>query len=164
MLDACKDEDLKLCLYLSLHCGLRKGETLEVKSHWIDLPGKLLHVQANDDWQPKDRDNRTIPITREFAEFLAPYVDREPYIVKPEKRKTRSPYRWEFRKPFNDLCETLGIDCVFHDLRRTFASLHVSAGTSVYKVAKWLGDGVAVVENHYGHLVPSDDEINNAWK
>ena len=52
----------------------------------------------------------------------------------------------------------------FHDLRRTFASLHVSAGTSIYKVAKWLGDEVRVVEESYGHLIPQDLEINKAWE
>ena len=51
----------------------------------------------------------------------------------------------------------------FHDLRRTFASLHVSRGTSIYKVARWLGDRVDVVEDHYGHLIPNDSEINSVW-
>jgi hypothetical protein len=28
------------------------------------------------------------------------------------------------------------------------------------KVAKWLGNSIVMVEKHYGHLIPSDDEIN----
>lgn len=164
LLDSCQDPDLKLCLYFALHCGLRKGECLQVKSHWIDLDAGLLHVQANEDWQPKDRDNRTIPLTRELAEYVRPFVDREPFLIRPDKVQGKSVYRWNFRKPFNALADSAGIaDLHFHDLRRTFASLHVSAGTSIYKVAKWLGDGVSVVENHYGHLIPNDDEINRAW-
>ena len=47
-----------------------------------------------------------------------------------------------------------------HDMRRSFASNRVTAGTSIYKVARWLGDLVAVVERSYGHLAPQDDEIN----
>lgn len=54
-------------------------------------------------------------------------------------------------------------DVTFHDLRRTFASLLVSQGVSIYKVAKWLGDTVDVAEDTYGHLIPQDDEINAAW-
>ena len=47
----------------------------------------------------------------------------------------------------------------FHDARRTFASLLVSSGVSLYKVARWLGDGVRVVEKHYGHLQPDNGDI-----
>lgn len=162
LLAATDDRDLKTAIFLGLHAGLRKGEVLAAAPHWLDLPGRLLHVQASADWQPKDRDNRTIPITAEFAEFLAAAPVPGPYLAWPDKRGTGR-YRFDFRKPFSRALAAAGIDCTFHDLRRTFASLHVSAGTSIYKVAKWLGDGVVVVENHYGHLTPADDEINRAW-
>ena len=49
-----------------------------------------------------------------------------------------------------------------HVMRHTFASLLVQAGVSVYKVARWLGDGVEVVEEHYGHLAPKDSDIEKA--
>lgn len=55
---------------------------------------------------------------------------------------------------------SLVAEFTFHDLRRTFASLLVSKGVSIYKVAKWLGDGVTVVESTYGHLLPADDDID----
>jgi hypothetical protein len=44
-------------------------------------------------------------------------------------------------------------------MRRTFASLKVSAGVSLYKVAVWLGDMESVVQNHYGGLIPQDADI-----
>lgn len=163
ILDFCTDPDLRLCLYFGLHCGLRKGEALQVAPHWIDLQNGLLHVQASKDWQPKDRDNRTIPLTREFLEFLRPFATREPFIVRPDVVAGKSRYRWDFRLPLTELLEEVGIKCTFHDLRRTFASQLVSSGVSAYKVARWLGDGMAVVEAHYGHLVPNDEDINKAW-
>ena len=49
-----------------------------------------------------------------------------------------------------------------HVMRHTFASLLVQAGVSIYKVARWLGDGVEVVEDHYGHLAPKDSDIEKA--
>ena len=164
LLDFCADPDLKLCLYLGLHCGLRKGEVLQVAPHWLDMKAGLLHVQASRDWQPKDRDNRTIPLTKEFLEFLAPYAEREPYIVRPDVVAGISRYRWDFRRPLTELLDECGVKATFHDFRRTFASQLVSAGVSAFKVAKWLGDGIVVVENHYGHLIPSDNEINRAWE
>lgn len=164
VLDFCTDPDLKMCLYFGIHCGLRKGEVLQVAPHWIDLRNGLLHVQASRDWQPKDRDNRTIPLTREFLEFLRPFSNREPYIVRPDVTAGAGRYRWDFRRPFTDLLEEVEVKCTFHDLRRTFASQLISSGVSAYKVARWLGDGMAVVEAHYGHLVPNDEDINKAWE
>ena len=73
-------------------------------------------------------------------------------------------YRYDFRASFVNLTKRCGFpELTFHDLRRTVASLHVSRGTSIYKVARGLGDGVEVVENHYGHLIPQDDEIDTIW-
>jgi hypothetical protein len=40
---------------------------------------------------------------------------------------------------------------------------HVQAGTSIYKVARWLGDDVEVVQRHYGHLADFDYEVNRAF-
>jgi hypothetical protein len=31
---------------------------------------------------------------------------------------------------------------------------------SIYKAAKWLGDGILVVEKSYGHLAPADRDID----
>jgi hypothetical protein len=63
------------------------------------------------------------------------------------------------KRRFQRLTAKLRIDCTFHDLRRTFASLKVSPEVSIYKVAKWAGHRVEVCEGHYGHLIPCDDEI-----
>jgi hypothetical protein len=45
-------------------------------------------------------------------------------------------------------------------MRRSFGSNRASAGTSIYKIAVWLGDKIEVVERSYGHLIPQDQEIN----
>lgn len=171
LLDACEDPDLKMVLYLGLHAGLRKGEVLAARPDWVDLEGRLLHVQAyempeGEVWDTKGRKDRTVPITKEFQAFLRTRLQEigedAPYLAWPKKAQGTWRNRKEFRKPYNALLEKCEIeDVTFHDLRRTFASQHVSAGTSIYKVAKWIGDGVAVVERHYGHLTPQDDEIDN---
>ena len=160
-----KTDDMRFILYCALHAGLRKEEIIEARPSWFDLRAGLLHLQASETWQPKDRDNRTIPLTEEFREFLAGYGLRSPYMIAPEAVKGKFRYRYDFRREWECLRFASGLrDVQFHDLRRTFASLAVSAGVSIFKVARWLGDGVAVVEKHYGHLTPSDSEINKAWK
>jgi integrase len=162
LMKACANDGLRFALFCGLHAGLRKDEVVNARPEWFDLSAGLLHVQASADWHTKDRDNRTVPLTDEFKKFLTGYGLPAPFML-PGRRQTRGRwrYRYDFRRPFERLCVEAGvIGITFHDLRRTFASRLVSRGVSVYKVARWLGDGLAVVERHYGHLQPQDDEIN----
>ena len=166
LLDAADDKPgLKFAIYCGLHAGMRKLEIIEARPNWFDLDAGLIHIQATETFQPKDRDNRTVPMTNEFKNWLlASYDIKEPFMLEPKAKHSRYRYRYDFRKIFDKLADDCGLDWLtFHDLRRTFASLHVSRGTSIYKVARWLGDGVDVVEKHYGHLIPQDSEINKAW-
>jgi hypothetical protein len=48
-------------------------------------------------------------------------------------------------------------------MRRTFASLLASKGASIYKIAQWLGDDIAVVQRHYAKLLPKDEDIEVAF-
>lgn len=50
-----------------------------------------------------------------------------------------------------------------HTMRHTFASLLVTAGESIYKVAVWMGDDVQTVQDHYGHLAPDLGGIEKAF-
>lgn len=50
-----------------------------------------------------------------------------------------------------------------HVMRHSFASNLVSAGVSLYKVAKWMGDDPRVVDKHYAKLTPDDGDIEKAF-
>jgi len=41
--------------------------------------------------------------------------------------------------------------------RHTFASLLVQAGVSVYKVSRWIGNGIEVCTRHYAAMRPDLD-------
>lgn len=166
MVAARGDREMRFVLLCALHGGLRKEEIIEARPEWFDLAAGLLHIRASSTWQPKDRENRTVPLTREFRRFLSTWPMPGPWCIAPHIQPGKWRYRYEFRRRWVAVRERAGLpaDIRFHDLRRTFASFLVSRGVSIYKVAKWLGDGVAVVERHYGHLIPSDDEINAAWE
>ncbi len=170
LLEACDDPGLKFAVYCGLHAGMRKGEIIEARPEWFDMTEGLIHVQATPTFEPKTRDCRTIPMTDEFkAWLLDEYKLHSPFMLLPHKkvkgRKINSThrYRYDFRTAFENLTAACQFEVTFHDLRRTFASLLVSRGVSLYKVAKWLGDTTAVVENTYGHLIPKDDQINESW-
>jgi integrase len=161
LIDHCVNEELRFALYCGLHAGFRYGEAIASRPEWFDLERKLIHIQVSDDWQPKNGKPRTVPMTDEFHEFLTIYGLRSPFMIAPEKvAKGKWRYRFDLVRRFQRLTMQLGINCTFHDLRRTFCSLKVSDGVSIYKVAKWAGHSVDVCEKHYGHLIPVDGEIN----
>jgi integrase len=162
LIDACSNRELKYCLYCGFHAGLRREEVVMSRPEWFDLDiGEygVLHVTRSEDWQPKDRDERTIPLSPEFRTFLTEYGFPKPYMIAPHKVTKVGRYRVEFRTAFENFIKAQGVDITFHDTRRSFASNLVSAGVSLYKVAKYLGDNHSVVEASYGHLDPSDDEL-----
>lgn len=157
-------EDLKFALFCMLHAGLRYGEVCAARPEWFDLRTGLLHVTREAGWSTKDSDDRTIPLTARFREFLAGYGLRSPWMLRPESKPGKSLYRVNMLKTYHKHMRACGARCTYHDLRRTFASLHVSAGTPIYVVAKWLGDSIKVTEEHYAHLHHAGDDIERAWR
>ena len=150
--------------FVGFDAGLRRNEVSEAKVNWFDLRTGLLHVCNNEDYVTKDRENRTIPFTDRFAEFLKGYLagrDSNDYVLAPEKTvKGKNKYRYDVNKRVRSHFDRLKVKCTFHDMRRSFASNRASAGVSIYKIANWLGDGVEVVSRSYGHLAPQDRTIN----
>ena len=165
VLDDCEDPKLKFALLSALQAGMRKLEVIEAVPRWYDLEAGLIHIEEElPHFQPKDREKRTIPLTEEFKAFLKEYGLKEPFMLAPEVKRGSYRYRYDFRTAYENHMTACGFpDVTFHDLRRTFASILVSQGVSIYKVAKWLGDTVEQTENTYGHLIPQDDDINPAY-
>lgn len=159
VLAACADPSLKFVLFCGFHAGMRKEEVIEARPEWFDLRRRHIHIDVTPTWIPKDRERRVVPISKAFAAFLKKYGQPSPYMLRPEVKRGRAKYRYDFRRPYNEHLKACGVRCSFHDARRTFASQLVSAGVSVYKVAVWLGDGVRVVEKHYGHLQPDNGDL-----
>jgi len=163
-------DDLRFCLYAGFHAGLRRNEIIHARPSWFDLPRKLIHVQELsaaaakkldlDPFQLKDRENRVVPISEEFAKFLKTYLaglsTRDDYCIGIGVRTGRSDYRYDFRKPFVDYMTAQGIaDVTIHTMRHTFASLLASSGkVSLFEVARFLGDDPVTTEKHYTHLKP----------
>ena len=157
-------EDLRFALFCMMHAGLRYGEVCAARPEWFDLKAGLLHIAASHGWRTKNKVDRSIPLTGRFREFLSSYGLKEPFMLRPEKKQAAQINRVDLRKSFTNHMKACGVTCTYHDLRRTFASLHVSAGTPIYIVAKWLGDTIKVTEEHYAHLHHSGDDIERAWK
>ena len=164
LIEKCEDPELKYCLFAGFHAGLRFGEVVMSQPIWFNLDSQVLSVLRSERWDTKDHTDRDIPITDQFRDFLDDYGLPEPFMIGPHKAaKTKWRYRYDFSYRFEQYVLKKGVDISFHDCRRTFASLHAQAGTNLYKIASWLGDGLDVVIKHYAHLAPFDSEINRAF-
>jgi integrase len=170
------NDDLRFILFCGFHCGMRKNEIIEARVRWFDLDGGAVYLQNTESFRLKDRDARHIPLTQAFLEFLRGYLRRKEldatdacdamdkrgdrFALKPGVRHGRAIYRYDFHKPFTLHLRAARMEWVTaHVMRHTFASLLVQSNVSIYKVARWLGDGVEVVEKHYAHLAPQDADI-----
>lgn len=160
LLAECDREDLRFVLYCGFHAGLRFNEIVEARPFWFDLPGKILHLRKHEGIQFKDREERAIPMSKVFHAFIEGYGLCEPYMLRPERKKGKSLYRYDFGRPFQEYMERQGVPWVTpHVMRHTFASLLASKGRSIYLIAEWLGDDVRVVQKHYARLLPVHDQI-----
>jgi site-specific recombinase XerD len=84
---------------------------------------------------------------RTWIILLGESDETAPFMLKPFVKKGAALYRYDFRRPFREYVKRQGCAWVTpHVMRHTFASLLVSKGVSIYKVAVWMGDDVRVVQ------------------
>jgi integrase len=158
------DDEIRFILFCGFHAGLRFQEIVEAPTFWFDLNAGRLNLRKTKTINFKDREERSIPLTLEFQEFLRSYGLRAPFMVRPDVAHGKCLYRYDFRASFMKYMRAQGCGWVTpHTMRHTFASLLVSAGESIYKVAVWLGDEVGTVQKHYGHLTPDNHGIEKAF-
>src|SRR4029077_1042413 len=96
----CDDPELKYCLFCGFHSGLRFNEVIMSRPEWFDIERGVLHVMRSASFETKDHEDRSVPITDEFAAFLRIYGLRKPYMIAPEANSVKAPYRFTFRKRF----------------------------------------------------------------
>lgn len=163
LIEEAPTDDLRFILFAGFHAGLRKNEIIEAQAEWFDLGDQgALHVEKTDTFRPKDRDARFIPLTEAFRKFLRRYLGdrREGFALKPDVTQGKAIYRYDFHKPFTLYMQSQGVPWVTsHVMRHTFASLLAQSGVSLFKISRWLGDGIEVVDRHYAHLAPQDSDI-----
>ncbi|MDX2177678.1 MAG: tyrosine-type recombinase/integrase [Candidatus Sumerlaeia bacterium] len=116
-------------------------------------------------WENVDLDNRTLllPETKSGKSRVVVLNDAAIAALTEVQREHDNPYLFPGAKPGTHLaepkfaheraCRKAGIDNLrMHDLRHTFASLAVSAGTSLYAVQGLLGHASPVMSQRYAHL------------
>lgn len=167
------NDDLRFILFCGFDAGLRKNEISEARVDWFTKDG--LHVRKAEtgsarlrpdelEFRPKDRDERVIPLTKPFREFLVGYLkDKEPldFALKPKVKHGSWRYRYDIRRPLTDYMLFKQVPWVTaHVMRHSFASILATAGVSIFKISEWLGDDVRVTQRNYAKLSPGDEDIH----
>lgn len=155
-----------LLITLALTTGMRKSEILNVVWDDIDFEKMTIDVQAKKEteytwqWDVKDSDYRTLPLTEQVTQVLADlqtnYPACHPYVLIPPARYDRIQHlrrqgKWDtvsarlkivnnFTRQFSEILKLAAVKHgTFHDLRRTALSNLIAEGISEYHVMKIAG-------------------------
>lgn len=129
----------------ALKSGMRSGELYALRWSDIDLDANLIHVTKQ--WTskdgfgpPKNRENRVVPISPDFKEFLIELrqnMRSETDFVLPHLDEWTHGEQAQVTREF---CHSIGITAVkFHDLRATFITNLLSQGVPLVKVMAIVG-------------------------
>lgn len=138
--------------------GLRKMEIVNARWEWFDFDPErpLIHVQAFVGFTIKDHEDRTIPMSRRIYDALYPHRKPEGFLFEARPQSQgKCRYRFDPKKSLEAALKDAGLTTKdpFQRLRRSFGSIHVIKGKSIYHVSQWLGhSSVRVTEQHYTHL------------
>ena len=177
----------EIIYHLQILHGLRIGEALAVKYEDIDFDKNEITINKQISSVNKKRtkgtrhesDNynisaptktkssvRVIPLqppTRELLLHLIKNGNGKGYVYMTRNKMVCGRDNWNNRhhKP---LMERLGLDVPTHTLRKFFGSFHISSGTPIQVVSKWLGHSdIATTLKHYAKVI-NQDEHDNKWK
>jgi integrase len=161
---ASDDFDLKFMLLCAFHAGMRLNEISEARWDWFTVTGGsgFVMIQQTDTFIPKNKRNRTVPLTNTFRNFLLEngVTSQTGFVLRPNKTRTHK-YRVCVRSPWGSHMGKCGFKYSPHVGRHTFASLLAQSGQiGMHKIAEWLGDTLEVTTKHYAHLAPHDNSIN----
>ncbi|WP_130810703.1 site-specific integrase [Olsenella sp. Marseille-P4559] len=172
---AAQPSPLGMAIELALTTGMRRGEVCALR--WSDLGDDgtitVSHALGNAEGgfylkEPKtDSSERTIPPHPPHlpnAQVHAGGVAAPRSRVRPLGRLLRPGHPGageptlqptQLGKDFAAFCKMNGFRCTFHDLRHTFATMMIAAGTDVRTVASYLGHAsVSMTLNIYADVDP----------
>lgn len=162
LLDTCAAADpglLPLVLTLA-NTGMRRGEAVALRWENVMLDQRIIRVWASEDWQPKDADNREVPINDELARWLSrtPEKDRRGYVFttgtgKRRDSKPRGFAYWPQRR-FDLVRVAAGLEGGPHKLRHSYATEFLQQEPDLFLLAKVLGHSDTTVTRLYAHLLP----------
>jgi len=145
LIDSIKNVKHKVIVLLTLDAGLRITEACSIKCKNFDFKNRTLTIQSLK--KRKKTDLRTIPISNRLYQAIADYlantnisIESNSYLF-PSKNSTAGHISrktmWEV---LNVISKKINIQNLHpHTLRHSFATHHLSAGTSLAEIKEMLG-------------------------
>ena len=140
---------------LILNAGLRLGEASHLEWKDIDFRRRLLTVTFKEEYKPKDRDKRSIPMNRVVIEILSRRKLRYGQGRWVFPTRSGGPYhRRNLLRELKSISGRCGLGWVhFYTLRRTFASEAAMAGMPQFQLRQIMGHAsIRTTEQHYIHI------------
>jgi integrase len=139
---------------LSLYCGLRAGEILQLTWGDVDLERRTLLIRSG-----KGNKTRVAFMTESVSKMLSKKIKDKPEVPV-FRRRNGKPYA-EVPRVFKVVVDRLGFNdhitddrmkVVFHTLRHTYASWLVERGVDLYTVKELMGHSVLAMTERYSHF------------
>jgi integrase len=149
-----RSQDVYHMALLSLHCGLRAGETFSLQWADVDLEKSILTLR--DTKSGRTRHSVMTGAAKDMLMERGP--GRKGALIFPTTQETKIE---RISKTFNRVVEELGLNegitdprykVVWHSLRHSYASWLVQSGVSLYTVQKMLGHSRINMTERYSHL------------
>jgi len=157
------DPQLQVMVAVYIYAGLRREELLWLTVDDVDLDyagteNGLIRVRAKvidgEEWEPKTKVNRVIPISRALRRYLDSYSPPATkggwYFPSPEGRRY-DPDNFS-RRRLATAQKAAGLSWSCWIFRHTFGSHLAMQGVSLYKISKLMGNSPAICRTHYAHL------------
>lgn len=138
----------------ALYTGARSGEICRLKKQDIDLQNHTMTITSTPKNPTKSKKFRVVPLPDHSINFFTELVSFYPtnYLLLNNKH-TQWTNDW-IAHGFVKYSKKSGVNCVFHDLRRTYGAWLVMAGADLVTVQDNLGhSNITVTRNHYIHLM-----------
>jgi integrase len=151
-----KNYPLYLC---ALRAGMRRGELIALRAPDIDFERRLIHIQRTLSRGkiklPKSGKTRFVDMSKQLGNVLAELGrEGDELVFQTSEGTMLDPSN--LYKAFQQFLQDAGLRRIrFHDLRHTFATLHIQNNQSLAYVRDQLGhSSIKITVDLYGHLVP----------
>ena len=163
LIASCIAPHIRAIVTLALHSGMRLGEILNLCWQDLDFHASFMLVRDS-----KNGEARHVPMDRTLANLFCRYPRRAGTdLIFSNSSGSRL---IDIRTGFQKACARAGIsDLHFHDLRHTFASHFMMAGSDLWILRGILGHKTVQMTLRYSHMAPSFavkaiDRMNTLWE
>lgn len=140
-----------------INTGCRPGEGLAFEWGWVNLRRRIISIEPNEFWQPKDGEPREVTISDALLEILE-RPRQHPRWVFPTLPTMRNPQGERYsawpQNQWDRARKRAGVGGSPHVCRHTYASHFLQSTPDMFLLAQVLGHSTTKVTAMYSHLLP----------